>query len=136
MKKKSKIDIWGHISTILICAITILVGVFCIIDFALLTLFIFLGLATITGGYTLPNYFHTYYELGESELLITSGLKKKSIKYTDIKAIKESTCPIISFALSLERICVKDNDNREVYISPLDKDEFIAQLKIKMEECK
>ncbi|WP_407929775.1 MULTISPECIES: PH domain-containing protein [unclassified Lentimonas] len=87
---------------------------------------------TIIGGLAIAGiialFLPCHYTLHDDHLLIRSGILKKKIKYTEIREIEASSCPISAPALSLKRIRIESNSG-SVLISPVNRDEFIATLR-------
>ena len=85
----------------------------------------------------IPMLLKTYYELGENELRIKSGLGKgKTIDLSQIVSAFGTKNPISSPALSMDRIELKykyksGKNSDSIVISPKDKEEFLRQLKLK-----
>lgn len=70
----------------------------------------------------------TKYRLDEKELRISSGPFRWRIPLATIQSTASSSNPIASPALSLKRIRIDYGDGRTVYISPHDREAFIAEL--------
>lgn len=87
-------------------------------------------------GFMLWIYFGTYYELRDEYLYCRSGPFVTHVLYTSVKTIKLSRNPISSMALSTKRIEItyasKNFFGGLVYISPIDREGFMAQL---LERC-
>jgi hypothetical protein len=87
----------------------------------------------------IPMLLGTYYEFGEDELIIKSGLGKGiRVAYASIVSATRTKEPISSPALSMDRIEIKykfklNKFSDTVIISPKDKQGFFEQLKKKNE---
>ncbi len=75
-------------------------------------------------------WFFSYYELRETELYVCFGPIREKIAYQDITKIKETRNFLSSAALSLDRIAIYKNGRLKTLISPLDKAEFVSQIKV------
>ncbi|MDR0768098.1 MAG: PH domain-containing protein [Methanosarcinales archaeon] len=135
MKFKSKIDWWMHLAFL---GMLVTNAWFIILyiqqpDFivAISTLFILL----LNVFLIMPIWLNTYYTLGESELLVKSGLLiGTKIEYGSIQSVKETRNPLASAALSLDRIEIKYGKGGIALISPKNKQEFLSLLKTKIEQ--
>ena len=87
-----------------------------------------------TVFFFIPLWFRTYYEFGESELIIRCGLGKgMRVDYSRIVSVSGTKNPLSSPALSMDRLEIKyvyisGKSTDTVLISPKDKDGFIRQL--------
>ena len=68
-----------------------------------------------------------HYTFHDDHLEVRSGILKKKIKYTGIKKIDPSSCPLGAPAMSLKRVRI-ESDEGLVLISPVNRDEFINIL--------
>lgn len=75
------------------------------------------------------------YTLTDDGLLIRSGLIKKKIDYLKIRDIKPSWNPLSAPALSLKRVKIK-LDRGFALVSPKRRDEFISELKRRVEKAR
>jgi hypothetical protein len=91
----------------------------------------FIAFAIIVIGICLPISLlvSTIYTLSEKSLSIRSGLFKWEIPLKEISAIKPTNDPLSSPALSLDRLRIEYGKGKSIMISPLDKAEFIRDLK-------
>lgn len=94
-----------------------------------------LGLTTFIMAVIIIPLFSASYELNEEEILIMFYFFKQRIKYDNIKSIKKCSNWRSSAAMSHERIEIKEHNKGFVrgttYISPMDRDEFFSNLKLK-----
>jgi hypothetical protein len=74
-------------------------------------------------------WFGTYYETREDYLLIRSGPIWQRIRYERIRAMKKSSKPWSSAALSLKRIEIRHGKMGYTLISPVDRDAFLKEMK-------
>ncbi|MFO7445349.1 MAG: PH domain-containing protein [Ignavibacteriaceae bacterium] len=70
----------------------------------------------------------TYYEISDGYLTARIMFLKTKLKISDINLVRETENIWSSYALSLKRLEVKSKWN-VIYISPLDKEGFIKELK-------
>lgn len=93
-----------------------------------------------TIGFILWIYFGTYYELRDEYLFCRSGPFSARIPYTAVKTIRPSRNPISSLALSTKRIEItyasRSLFGGLTYISPPDREDFMAQLLAKCPQAK
>ncbi len=75
----------------------------------------------------------SFYELRESVLYICFGPFHQKISYQKIKSIRETRNFLSSAAMSLDRIEIREYDKSfamgTTYVSPLEKDHFLMELK-------
>jgi len=84
----------------------------------------------IVTAYLTHVYFNTYYTIIENKLLIKSGLIiNKTIDIASIKRIKATIDMSSAPALSTDRLEITYSQDKFVFVSPEDKEGFIAQLK-------
>lgn len=80
-------------------------------------------------------YFDTYYELRENYLYCRSGPFFEKIYYDKIKSARLSENLLSSMALSRKRIEIRQHGKGYItgttFISPIDRDEFLWELKNK-----
>jgi len=73
--------------------------------------------------------FKTEYTISIEELTIRSpGSRKESVLLKDIKFVRKVNCMISAKALSTERIEITTVNRARIYISPVDRDEFLDTL--------
>ena len=73
--------------------------------------------------------FKTEYTISIEELTIRSpGSRKESVLLKDIKSVRKVNCMISAKALSKERIEITTVNRARIYISPVDRDEFLDTL--------
>jgi len=134
MKFKSKVDWWMYpvwlaapLITLWLLVSGIMYGGIEILVFALV--FVLFDALLI-----LPMFLNTNYTLGDTELVIKSGLGKPLIvPYDSIFSILESTNRLASAALSSDRVEIRYDEHRVIYISPQKKKDFIKLLSAKAE---
>lgn len=90
-------------------------------------------LLVIFGAIMVPLFmlwmwFTTYYILNEESLIIKYGPFKSTIPLQSINTVKKTNNPLSSPALSLKRVEIFYDKFNSVFISPVDRDEFIALL--------
>ena len=80
--------------------------------------------------------FKTYYAFGDKTLVLRSGLLKVEFEYANIFVVKDSHKFFTMYALSTDRLelTIKDPNAANkpwthYYVSPISKDEFIAELR-------
>jgi len=134
MRFKSKIDWWiyvlilGWIGANIWFIISYLANrefwvLIMVVIFTPVTVFVFI-----------PMWRHTYYELGEEELLIKGGLGKgTSIRYDRMVSVTRTKNPISAPALSMDRVEIRFAFKSgtvfdTAIISPLERDEFFRLL--------
>jgi len=84
-----------------------------------------------TGGLMAALAIPCRYILDEEGLLIQAGLMKEKIKYKSIRSAELSSNPLSAPALSLKRVkIILDSGFR--LISPIDREEFIQEIKKKI----
>ena len=127
---KSKVDWWYYV--LLVCGLAmafVTAGVLLLsvsIVSILTTLIVILPMA----GLSLWLLVATRYTLSEHRLNIQSGPFKWVILIPDIVSINETTSPISSPALSLDRLEIKTRDHRTILISPEDKESFLDAIQL------
>ena len=129
MKFKSNIGLWFHLTVWLTvalgCAMPIALGVMVNSVCSLVEGII---ISVFTLGFVFPIYLNTHYILEYEALFIRFGFCiKKRIPYNEIKSVYETRDPSASLGLSLDRISI-NYSNKEVLISPANKQEFIRLL--------
>lgn len=75
----------------------------------------------------------SYVELDNSSLTAVLGLQKCRIEYRDIISLKETSDPISSFGLSIDRIGIESRTGY-VLVSVKEKEKFMAELKLRNSE--
>jgi hypothetical protein len=129
MRFSSAKDIW--IKLLVFGTIGILVGSVFIVPavFSLLTMAAVLPVALFLAWI----YFGTYYEFQDDYLLCKSGPFRERIRYNNIKSLKLTNNFFSSMALSKNRIEIKQIGKGFIlgttYISPVNRDEFLVELK-------
>ncbi len=68
------------------------------------------------------------YTIGESELLVRSGLWRRYVAYTQIKTVRPTHNPLSAPAWSLDRLELELDGGGFLLISPVDKERFLAEL--------
>lgn len=94
----------------------------------LFIIFIVIFGAIIVPLFMLWMWFTTYYILNEENLIIKYGPFKSTIPLQSINRVKKTNNPLSSPALSLKRVEIHYDKYNSVFISPVDRDEFIALL--------
>ncbi|MCM3213941.1 PH domain-containing protein [Niallia taxi] len=94
----------------------------------LFIIFIVIFGAIIVPLFMLWMWFTTYYILNEENLIIKYGPFKSTIPLQSINRVKKTNNPLSSPALSLKRVEILYDKYNSVFISPVDRDEFIALL--------
>jgi len=79
----------------------------------------------------LPIYFRTYYRLHPVDgLTVTCGLfYRKTFDPQQLKSIKYTSNPLSSPALSLRRLELKFRNSETIMISPVSREDFIAEIR-------
>gem|GEM_PF-4560697 len=129
MKFKSKVVWWFYLValfSLLGPMIPIYLGVaFDLLSALVIGIIAMIAVATIVFSIT----FGTYYVLEMSAIHIRCGLCiNKRIAYNEITDIRETNNPEASAALSLDRIEILYSGNKKIYISPVNKQEFLRQF--------
>lgn len=128
MRVKSKVDIW--IRVLIWFTILIMTGSMFIMPKE--AEIIGLLLAAPTVCLMVWIYFGTYYELRDDYLYCRSGPFVEKIPYERIKSVKPSRNMLASMALSIQRIEIRQHGKGYItgttYISPVNRDEFMAEL--------
>ena len=137
MRFRSKIDWWLYIVFVGWIAGNIWAILSYAINGGLGALIITISFTPFTVLLILPVLLKTYYELGDEELKIRSGLGKgRSINYNQIVSASETKNPTSSPALSMDRLEIKFRHKSgrvsdSIIISPKDKETFLGLLKEK-----
>lgn len=118
------------------------IGLEIVVPIAIVMLFV-IGMLLSSGGSTWPVvvfllllnglfaylFTHTYYEIKEDELIISSGfLFNGRVSISDIREIRETNNPLSAPAISLDRLELRYGKNKYVLISPKDKKGFIDSM--------
>lgn len=119
---QSKIDRWllmvlwlsGFISFAAAVAIVILVGGLATVLAAVFTVIVGVGLP-----YWIVN--STRYQVSANELIISSGPFRWRIERSSITGVEDTTNPLSSPALSLDRLKIHYGEGRFIMVSPADK---------------
>jgi len=82
-----------------------------------------------TAGFIAWLWILTYYDLKESELFIKYGPFTKSVPYSGITSAKPIRSWAASAATSINRVEIRYGNYDFVYISPLDQEAFLLELK-------
>lgn len=124
MKFVSKRDWW--ISMLMLGISISFIGMTFINEFKIIIRVIFL----LFGILVLWIYNATYYVLSEDFLILRCGPLKVKISYKNIDSIKATKNMISSIALSTDKLKlkIKGKGLGVVYISPLNKEEFVKEL--------
>jgi Mn2+/Fe2+ NRAMP family transporter len=120
---KSKVGWWYHLAILLIAAGCVASILKARIDAIIISLLIAMLVIHIL--------LNTWYKITEDGMLIAhcSIFPEKKIAISEISAIGSTVMPISSYALSLDRLIIYKSDKYWLLISPVDKKEFINQLK-------
>jgi predicted ABC-type exoprotein transport system permease subunit len=131
MKFFPKRDIWLSIviwSCIIILFVAGLTPLFQegagIVGGTLILLFCF-----VIAGFIAWLWIETYYILNEDVLFVRMGPITKSIPVSSITKVKSTKSWIASAATSSQRILIHYGRYDEIYISPLNEELFVAELK-------
>lgn len=89
--------------------------------------FIFFVIYALLIGLVAWIWFGTYYVFEEESLVIRCGPIKDFVPYKKIISVKKTRNPLSSAALSIDRIEIRYG--KVVLISPLQKEEFLAELR-------
>ena len=138
MKFRSKIDLLFLVTTLLLIAL-VAFPVF----FLEKTVFFWIYLAfaiLMTCWFIMFSFFNSY-KFEDEYLLISSGPIKLKLNYSLILNVKEVQNLRMSFASSYKRLEVSFGANRDsawnrVYISPVNQDEFLEELKKRCPDIK
>ncbi len=77
----------------------------------------------------------TYYELTRESLIIHAGPFKKTVPLKFIRKVYPTRCILSSAALSVDRLhIVRYSESWEIYISPVNKEDFMQTIKKLNEE--
>lgn len=132
MKFISKRDWW--ISVLMLGISISLIGMTFINEFKIIYRVIYL----VFGLLILWIYYGTFYVLSEDYLILRCGPLKVKIAYENIESIKDKKSFLSSIALSTDKfeLRTKDKGVSMVYISPLNKEEFVKELSKKCTDLK
>ena len=108
--------------------VLILVGEINIFTFTLDSI-IPMTITFITSAVFIWIWFSTRYVISESQLKIYCGPMKKVVNLDSIVSVNMTSSPIAAPALSFDRIRIVYNQHQEVFISPKNKEQFLAELK-------
>lgn len=96
-------------------------------------MFIVVLVSLLNMAIILPFVMIGFYELRDDHLLIRFGFVIKRIKYSNISEITEKKGLTNSYALSSDRVRIKESHKKKLTayteISPEDKERFIFELK-------
>ncbi len=89
-------------------------------------------ISLLTAMLVIHILLNTWYKITEDGMLIAhcSIFPEKKIAISEITAIGSTVMPISSYALSLDRLIIYKGDKYWLLISPVDKMNFINQLKM------
>lgn len=116
---------------VLFCCVIIILFVSVVIvpgEYRLITA----SICLIVSGFLLWIWYGTYYHFGENNLAIRFGPFFETIQYTKIFSIRPFKSMASSMALSSEMIELRHGKNYitgTTYISPVNGDEFITELR-------
>ncbi len=108
--------------------VLILVGEINIFAFTLDSI-IAMIITSLTSAMFIWIWFSTRYVISESQLKIYCGPMNKVVNLDSIVSVNMTSSPIAAPALSLDRIRIVYNQHQEVFISPKNKEQFLAELK-------
>lgn len=108
--------------------VLILVGEINIFEFTLDSIIPML-ITFVTSAMFIWIWFSTRYVISESQLKIYCGPMSKVVNIDSIVSVNMTSSPIAAPALSFDRIRVVYNQHQEVFISPKNKEQFLAELK-------
>lgn len=132
MRFVSKRDWW--ISVLMLGISIVLITITFVSQFKIIykTFFLLLGMLILW------IYNSTFYILSEDFLILRCGPLKVKIPYENIDYIQFTKDLISSIALSTDKLKIKTKDKwfNIVYISPLNKEEFVKKLSKKCDELK
>ncbi|MDC3414746.1 PH domain-containing protein [Terrihalobacillus insolitus] len=102
---------------------------------------LFLGTFIVFVSVILPLlliwwWFSVYYVLQEDEIIVRNGPIVKKIPYETITGFRKTENLYTSASLSKDRIEIKYDNHGIVYISPINRDEFISELQEKCPHTK
>lgn len=84
--------------------------------------------------FLIPMYIRNYVLVTKDEIIIKVGLLGSRIPIQDVRLLQETTNPISSLAMSLDRIYIYTYSGRDVLISVVDKKEFIDEVYTRQEQ--
>ena len=86
-------------------------------------------ITSLTSAMLMWIWFSTRYVISKSQLKIYCGPMNKVVNLDSIVGVNMTSSPISAPALSLDRIRIVYNKHQEVFISPKNKEQFLAELK-------
>ena len=127
---RSKID-WWLLAVLLVAIGLSLWSAIETLSRGTVTAWIYAAVIAMVGA-VLPLWLvlSTHYTLGDGELLVRSGPLKWRIRVADITSVTETSNPLSSPALSLDRLCIQYGHYETLMISPRDKPKFITDLEV------
>lgn len=120
---KSKVGWWYHLTLFVMLAGSVL---------AILSANAVSIVAMLLGTlFVIHIFLHTDYRITADEHLVARCgiLPEKRIAIADIEALEASVMPVSSYALSLDRLIVWSGGKPWLLISPVNRDDFIRQLR-------
>ena len=128
MKFKGKMASWWYVVTALINGISIGTLIY-YGGYGPYRLYI--PIFVVLDLYLIPVYFQNYVLLEKDIITVQFGLLKKQILVKDIMTIQTSHSMSSSFSASFDRLAIQPKNKTTIYISVIEKKEFInALLKI------
>ena len=124
MTYRSKVDLW--LAAILIAAPLLYIG----FAIYLRRPFLVAIAAVILVIYRLVVV-PTFYEAKSDRLVIRNGVMRTDVLYSEIRSIRPTRNPLSSPALSLRRIEIKYGPAKVVLISPVNREAFLADMRIR-----
>lgn len=125
---KSRIDTWLLMVLLVAMAVSLMAALEVVIAMPSSGWWIALFVAAIGIGVPAWLLLGTGYRLDEGELRIRSGPFRWRILLASINSVEPSANPIASPALSLKRLRIDYGTGQTLYISPRDRDRFLADL--------
>src|SRR5574344_651118 len=121
---KSKVGWWYHLAILMVAAGSVASILNARVDATIISL--------LTAMLVIHILLNTWSKITEDGMLIAhcSIFPEKKIAISEITAIGSTVMPISSYALSLDRLIIYKGDKYWLLISPVDKMNFINQLKM------
>lgn len=127
---KGKIALWFYIFALVINIIMTIEIYDSIISMDTFNIIVSIAITIFVDIIFVPVFFCNYTEFRHDSIFIRFGLFKLSIKYIEIRSIRETKSILSSYAASFDRIEIKLNKN-DIMISVEDKRGFFDEMKLR-----